>query len=190
MNEDFITIVSGLPRSGTSMMMQILEARGMEILTDNVRRSNEDNPRGYYEYEPVKKTKSDPSWLKQAPGKAVKMVYKLLYNLPNGHEYRVIMMRRKIEQVLASQRIMLERNGKSNGDLSDERIGELLQRQMEQVAEWLAKQETFSAISVDYANVVEDPTEQCRRIDTFLGGGGDIEQMAVVVDSNLYRNRN
>ena len=109
-NNAEIIIVSGLPRSGTSMMMRMLEAGGIPPLIDNLRRPNEDNPGGYYEFEPVKRTKQDPSWLTTAGGKVVKMVYRLLYDLPTGYEYRVIMMRRTLEEVLASQEAMLKRD--------------------------------------------------------------------------------
>lgn len=117
---DFITVVSGLPRSGTSMMMQILEAGSMPILTDYIRKSDEDNPQGYYEFEPVKKNKDDPSWVSDGTGKAVKMVYRLLYDLPKDFEYRVIFMRRIIDEVLISQAKMLKRNAKKGTDISDE----------------------------------------------------------------------
>ena len=107
----FITIVSGLPRSGTSMMMRMLEAGGMPVITDNLRTADDDNPRGYFEFEPAKKTKDDPSWLNAAEGKAVKMIYKLLYDLPDRLEYRVLIMRRNMQEVLTSQRKMLDRMG-------------------------------------------------------------------------------
>lgn len=108
----FVTIASGLPRSGTSLVMQMLRAGGMTLLTDRVRPPDEDNPRGYYEFEPVKQTASDPAWLKAAQGKAVKMVFRLLVDLPPDYAYRVVLMTRKLEEVLASQRVMLARSGK------------------------------------------------------------------------------
>ena len=108
----FITIVSGLPRSGTSMMMQVIEAGGIPALTDNPRARDEDNPQGYYEFEPVKQTRDDPSWVPGARGKVVKMVYRLLYDLPGDQDYRVIFMRRNIDEVLTSQKKMLQRSGK------------------------------------------------------------------------------
>src|SRR5262245_57703089 len=108
----FITIVSGLPRSGTSLMMRMLEAGGMPVLVDNIRAADEDNPAGYYEFEPVKQTSADNAWVKLAVGKAVKVVYRLLYDLPAGFRYRVLFMQRDMAEVLASQRKMLERAGK------------------------------------------------------------------------------
>src|SRR5262245_35974300 len=101
---EFLTIVSGLPRSGTSMMMRMLETGGLPVLTDDVRTPDDDNPNGYYEFEAVKQTKQDDSWLQSSEGKAVKMVYRLLYDLPKDRSYKVLFMRRKMEEVLASQK--------------------------------------------------------------------------------------
>ena len=102
--DNVITIVSGLPRSGTSMMMQILESGGMKVITDNIRKADEDNPHGYYEYERVKKIKDDTGWLKETRGKAFKMISLLLYDLPSNENYKVIFMKRKMSEILASQR--------------------------------------------------------------------------------------
>src|SRR5215471_15035568 len=116
--EKEITIVSGLPRSGTSMMMRMLEMGGMPVIIDQVRQPDVDNPRGYYEFEPAKKTKTDTSWLNHAPGKAVKMVYRLLYDLPSKFTFRVLFMQRKLDEVLVSQRTLLVRQG--NFDNADD----------------------------------------------------------------------
>src|SRR2546428_1479705 len=109
--QQFITIVSGLPRSGTSMMMRMLDAGGLPVLVDNIRKADDDNPYGYYEFEPVKRLSSDSSWLREARGKAFKMVYALLYELPKDYDYRVIVMQRKMDEIIASQRAMLCRQG-------------------------------------------------------------------------------
>jgi hypothetical protein len=120
--ENFITIVSGLPRSGTSMMMQMLAAGGMPALADNLRQADEDNPRGYYEFERVKEVATDSSWLDEAEGKAVKMVYRLLYDLPADRSYRVIFMIRSLDEVIASQQVMLERSGTASDALDDAQL--------------------------------------------------------------------
>jgi len=186
---DWITIVSGLPRSGTSMMMQVLSAGGLEPLTDGVRRADADNPRGYYEFEPVKRTREDPSWLGGARGKVVKMVYRLLYDLPPaGYAYRVIVMRRDIREVLASQKKMLQRLGK--GDTGDDaELAALFAKQLRQFDAWIAGQSAFQSLDVEYAEMIADPVAQCRRINAFLGGVLDVQAMAEVVDPALYRNR-
>jgi hypothetical protein len=185
----FITIVSGLPRSGTSMMMQVIEAGGVPALTDNLRTRDEDNPQGYYEFEPVKKTKDDPSWVPGARGKVVKMVYRLLYDLPGDQEYRVIFMRRNIDEVLASQKIMLQRSGKQGAAISDERLKELFVGELEKFEHWIATRKNFSILSVDYSDMVTSPATQCKRINEFLGGILDCDRAAAAVDPALYRNR-
>ena len=187
--QPFITIVSGLPRSGTSMMMQVIEAGGVPALTDNLRTRDEDNPQGYYEFEPVKKTKEDPSWVPGARGKVVKMVYRLLYDLPGDQEYRVIFMRRNIDEVLASQKIMLQRSGKQGAAISDERLKELFVGELEKFEHWIATRKNFSILSVDYSDMVASPGTQCKRINEFLGGILDCDRAAAAVDPSLYRNR-
>jgi hypothetical protein len=185
----FITIVSGLPRSGTSMMMQVIEAGGIPALTDNVRTKDEDNPQGYYEFEPVKKTREDPSWVPGARGKVVKMVYRLLYDLPADQEYRVIFMRRNVDEVLASQKKMLQRSGKPGAAVSDEKLKELFMEELERFDRWIAAQPNFSIIEVDYRDMVASPGTQCKRINEFLGGILDSDRAAAAVDPSLYRNR-
>jgi len=187
--QPFVTIVSGLPRSGTSMMMQVIEAGGVPALTDNLRTRDEDNPQGYYEFEPVKKTKEDPSWVPGARGKVVKMVYRLLYDLPGDQEYRVIFMRRNIDEVLASQKIMLQRSGKQGAAISDERLKELFVGELEKFEHWIATRKNFSILSVDYSDMVASPGTQCKRINEFLGGVLDCDRAAAAVDPSLYRNR-
>jgi hypothetical protein len=189
MDMDFVTVVTGLPRSGTSVLMQILEAGGMEILTDNIRTSDEDNPKGYYEFEAVKQTKKDASWVANAVGKAVKMVYRLLYEMPKEYEYRVIFTRRNMDEVLQSQKIMLERMGNNEQGISDEKFAEMFKKDLAKIDEWIEEQDNISVISVNYKDVIENPQEQCRKINEFLGGGLDVEKMPLVVDACLYRNR-
>ena len=185
----FITIVSGLPRSGTSMMMQVIEAGGIPALTDNLRTKDEDNPQGYYEFEPVKKTREDPSWVPGARGKVVKMVYRLLYDLPADQEYRVIFMRRNIDEVLASQKKMLQRSGKQGAAISDEKLKEMFMAELDKFDRWIAAQPNFSIIEVDYRDMVASPATQCKRINGFLGGVLDGDRAAAAVDPALYRNR-
>ena len=118
----FVTVVSGLPRSGTSLMMQMLAAGGVELLIDQIRRADADNPRGYFELEAVKRTRQDASWLDDAAGKAVKVIHLLLRDLPDDREYRVVMMSRDLDEVLASQQAMLARSGKKGANLPPERL--------------------------------------------------------------------
>jgi hypothetical protein len=184
-----ITIVSGLPRSGTSMMMRMLEAGGVPPLTDHVRKPDEDNPLGYYEFEGVKQTKKDAAWLQQAAGQAVKMVYRLLYDLPPDHRYRVVFMRRKLEEVIASQDVMLSRRGRRADTLSRDRLRGLFEEQLHEVERWVARQPSFQILDVSYNDVLADPRAAAQAVNRFLGGALDVEAMVKVVEPLLYRQR-
>jgi len=189
MASDYIIIVSGLPRSGTSMMMQMIEAGGMQVLVDNVRRADEDNPRGYYEFEPVKKTKEDPSWLAGAAGKAVKMVYRLLYDLPRDRQYRVVFMQRDLAEVVASQELMLARQAGGGDGLAPAQAVELFRSQLRRFELWAARQPHLAVLTVNYADAIADPLREAGRVAAFLGGGLDAAAMAAAVAPSLYRNR-
>ncbi len=189
MDPDTIVVVSGLPRSGTSMMMKMLEAGGMQVLTDEIRTADEDNPKGYYEFERVKQIESDRSWLPDAEGKAVKMIGALLKNLPSGYFYRIIFMERKIEEVLASQREMLVRRGEPTDRISDEKLGALFHRHVEQIRSQIAERPEMEVLYVQYSDVLAEPASQAARINLFLGNALDVGRMARVVDPSLYRQR-
>ena len=187
---DFISIVSGLPRSGTSLAMKMIDEGGIPALTDNVRKADEDNPKGYYEFEPVKRTRKDASWLQQAPGKVVKMVHLLLLDLPLNREYRVVFMRRHLDEVVKSQNIMLDRHDKEGTDADKDKIKKTFETQINQVGKWITDHpNAFKVLYVDYNEVMRDPRPQVEAISEFLGGGMDVEAMAAVVDPSLYRNR-
>ncbi len=189
MNRENITIVSGLPRSGTSMMMKMLEAGGMQALTDNIRTADEDNPKGYYEFEKVKQIEHDQSWLPDARGKVVKMIAALLKHLPSNYTYKVIFIRRKIEEILASQKQMLIRRKKASDTVSDEKMAELFRMHLQQVTAWIAKQPNFDIMYVSYNEILENPVEQVSTINQFLGHTLDTESMVGVIDPTLYRQR-
>ena len=188
-DNDFVTIVSGLPRSGTSMMMKMIEAGGMPALVDNIRRADEDNPKGYFEFEPVKKTKQDPSWLRQASGKVVKMVHLLLLDLPPDYQYRVVFMRRNLDEVIVSQNKMLERQGKSLGKLGEDRLKQLFTAQINKVDEFLREHDSFRVIHVSYNEALQDAGPVVQQVNDFLGGHLDTEAMQQIADPSLYRNR-
>jgi Sulfotransferase domain len=187
--EQFITIVSGLPRSGTSMMMQMLAAGGIPALADNLRQPDEDNPRGYYELECVKQVESDSSWLDEAQGKAVKMVYRLLYDLPADRRYRVIFMNRDLDEVIASQEVMLARHGKASDRHDDARLAKIYRRQLQEFTRWLRAQPNISVLSVDYHDVLSDPENVVQQLNRFLDGRLDTDAMLHVPDWVLYRQR-
>ncbi|MEN8128262.1 MAG: sulfotransferase family protein [Planctomycetota bacterium] len=187
---NYVVIVSGLPRSGTSMMMKAIHAGGIEPIVDHIRRADEDNPKGYYEFEPVKKTKEDASWLENAPGKVVKMVYRLLYDLPTNYQYRVVFMQRDLKEVLASQSKMLERSGRVGGGITDEQMEALFAAELAKCEKWLAGQSNFNVLYVNHREMINDGPAQAQKINDFLDGGMDTEAIAATVDPALYRNRN
>jgi hypothetical protein len=189
MAPNVITVVSGLPRSGTSLMMQMLEAGGLPLLTDNVRLPDENNPRGYFEFEPVKQLRVDQSWLGQACGRAVKIIHLLVRELPDDgrFEYRVILMKRPMDEILSSQRLMLERQGKISGDRG--LLASAFRDQLSKLEKWLKAQPHFKTLSIDYHDVIAKPKIVANDVDNFVGGGLDTEAMARAVDPALYRQR-
>jgi hypothetical protein len=182
-----IIIVSGLPRSGTSLMMQMLAKGGVDVVTDNVRTADTDNPRGYYELEKVKRLKEDASWLPEARGRAVKMVSQLLYYLPPNETYRVIFMERDLDETLLSQEKMLERLGK--GAVPRDQMKKSFESHLERLRQWLGRQPNIAVLCVNYNELLQEPEEQARRICEFLGGASNVDNMAQSVDPSLYRNR-
>jgi len=186
---EVITVVSGLPRSGTSLMMQMLEAGGLPPLTDGQRESDADNPKGYYEFERVKKLdEGDTAWLPQARGKAVKVVSALLPHLPPGYQYQVLLMRRELEEVLASQEKMLNRRGEDK-EIDDREMERLYRRHLRETREWLKDREHVRHMKVDFNKLVTDPAPVAKRVASFLDSDLDAKAMTAVVDPELYRNR-
>jgi hypothetical protein len=189
-NQNFVTIVSGLPRSGTSMMMKVLEAGGLPVLTDNVRSADDDNPKGYYEYERVKKMpEGDIAWLADAQGKVVKVISALLEYLPQEYSYRVIFMRRNIQEILASQRQMLVRSGKPTDKVSDEKLAEMYQKHLAKVESWLAAQPNVTVLFINYNAILQDPQPHLREVNKFLGNTLSNDKMASMIDPTLYRQK-
>jgi len=187
--DDTILIVSSLPRCGTSMMMQMLEAGGIPPMTDHIREADEDNPRGYYEFEKVKKIKEDASWLEDCYGKVFKMVSALLYYLPSDKRYKVIFIRRKMEEMLASQNKMLQRQGEKGDNVSDEEMAKKLHKHLRKIEEWLAKQNNLDVIYINYNEVNQNPHENARLVNRFLGDRLSVAKMERVVEKSLYRKR-
>lgn len=189
MNADTITVVSGLPRSGTSMMMRMLAAGGLPVLTDNQRAADDDNPLGYFEDERIKRLAKDNSWLGEARGKVIKVVSPLLKHLVPEYRYRIIFLQRDMAEVLKSQRQMLIRRGEPTDKISDEEMAAAYRKHLADVEAWLAKQPNMDVLYVKYREVVESPTEHAEMIARFLGDKLDTAKMAAAVDRNLYRNR-
>ncbi len=188
MDKNTITVVSGLPRSGTSMMMKMLEAGGLEVIADAQRAADDDNPQGYYEDQRFKTLHKDNSWIREALGKSVKVIYNFLVNLPPEFRYNIVFLRREISEVLASQKKMLARRGTEDA-IPDDKMAAFFRKDLERVEAWVAKQPNIDVLYLNYHDVVKDPLANAERINGFLGGGLDVQKMAVVADAGLYRNR-
>jgi len=191
-SKDNITIVSGLPRSGTSMMMSALKAGGMPLLTDEIRGADPNNPKGYYEFERVKKLpKGDVAWLNSARGKAVKVISALLEYLPPDYHYHVIFMERNLEEILASQHRMLVRTGKEqHHPVADETIRQSYQNHLSEVKFYLEDKDWIETLYVSYNQILQQPLEGFKGVAVFLDGRVDPAAMAKVVDPSLYREKN
>ena len=185
---EYLTIVSGLPRSGTSMMMRMLELGGLPVLTDKQRVADDDNPNGYYEFEAVKRTAEDSSWLRGSEGSAVKMVYRLLYDLPEDRSYRVLFMRRNLDEVLASQQVMLNRHGAAD-QVSHAQMMKLFRAEIDSFYKWVNGKSHIELIDVDYNLMLANPRTELTKINEFLGGSLNVDGMVDGVDASLYRNR-
>jgi hypothetical protein len=188
--EDCIILVSGLPRSGTSMMMKMLEAGGVSVLTDNLRQADEDNPKGYFELEKVKKLKDgETAWVASAKGKAVKTISAHLEYLPGEYHYKVLFMQREMKEILASQREMLIRRGEPADSVKDEKMAELFNKHLDKVANWINHQTNFDVLTINYNEILANPQPILDQLVDFLALDLDKNAMRKVVDPDLYRQR-
>lgn len=188
-----ITIVSGLPRSGTSLMMQMLDASGMPVLSDGERKADTDNPKGYLEWERVKQLPKDPSLIAQAEGKVVKVISQLILSLPMDHDYRIVFMQRPLPEVLKSQDEMLRHRGNQDSvatsSAASSAIEEAFQRHLIEVNKWLIGKPNVRMTRVHYHRVLREPKSVAEELAVFLERPLDVDAMAAQVDGSLYRNR-
>lgn len=184
-----ITIVSGLPRSGTSLMMQMLVAGGMTPLSDGERAADVDNPRGYLEWERIKTLPSDPGCIVEGGGKVVKVISRLLLSLPAGHEYRIIFMQRPLPEVLASQDQMMRRRGTYKDGANPAAMAAAFEKHLREVYAWMEGKTYVRSLRVSYHEALQEPEQISRKIEEFLGTPLNIEAMKQQVDASLYRNR-
>jgi hypothetical protein len=186
-----IVVVSGLPRSGTSMAMKMLAAGGMPIMTDGIRTADESNPKGYYELEAVKDLhkQGDTQWLFDARGKAVKIVSFLLTWLPETHDYKVIFMHRDLREVIASETTMLHKRGEAAEGSTEQQTLAVYQQHLDKVQRFLSNRRCFTTLTVNYRDALQRPQEAATRIREFVGEPLNVEEMARVADPSLYRNR-
>jgi hypothetical protein len=184
-----IIVVSGLPRSGTSMMMKMLAEGGLPAVSDSIRGADEDNPNGYFEFEPVKKlAEGQDAWLADASGKIVKVISALLEHLPSGHRYKVLFMEREIKEILASQQKMLHRRGEPQGR-SDDDLESQFRQHLAATKYWLARQPNMDVLYVDYNKMMADPDDYCQAVADFIALPLDVSKMRGVPNERLYRNR-
>jgi hypothetical protein len=184
-----VIVVSGLPRSGTSMMMKMLVEGGLQVVTDALRSADDDNPNGYFEFEPVKQlAEGRDDWLENAQGRVVKVISALLEHLPARHHYKVIFMERSLQEVLASQKKMLSNRSEQAGT-GDREMEEQFRKHLGAVKYWLARQPNVEVLYVDYNAMLVSPDDHCRRVAEFIGVPVDVEKMRSVPNERLYRNR-
>jgi hypothetical protein len=185
-----ITVVSGLPRSGTSMMMKMLEAGGLDVMVDNIRSPDADNPLGYYEFEVVKNLqKGNTEWLFKARGKVVKIIATLIPYLPDTYHYRIVFMQRELTEIMASQLKMLSNRGEKHDSINVELMTNIYQKHLKQVDYWVNRQANVRRIEISYNDLISSPRPQIAQINEFLGGELDIKCMEHVIDPKLYRQR-
>jgi len=184
-----VIVVSGLPRSGTSMMMRMLAEGGVPIITDEIRRADGDNPNGYFELEVVRQIKEGNfAWLKGANGKVVKVISALLEYLPQEYQYKVIFMERESKETLASQKKMLDHRGQ-NSRLSDEEMEQQFHQHLAAIKPWLVRQPNMEVLHVKYNTLLAEPEPYCEQIAEFLDVPLNQSRMLAVPDKKLYRNR-
>lgn len=185
-----VIVVSGLPRSGTSLMMNMLRAGGVSVVTDGERIADDDNPRGYFELEAVKQlSRGDVAWVEQAHGKAVKVISARLQHLPSSSSYKILFMRRRLPEVLASHKKMLERRGEQPDAISDAALTPLLEKHLRQVDDWISAQPHITPLDVPHHELTEHSDRQLDAIVAFLGIELDRAKMLATVDPSLHRNR-
>lgn len=186
-------LVSGLPRSGTSLMMQMLEAGGVRILSDGQRRADVDNPKGYYEWEPIKQIGKKPELLDAdgLDGCAIKCISMLLQSLPLKHNYKVIFMTRPIDEVATSQRKMVERLATKGAELDAEQLQRGLAAHRNEISRWLKSVPHMEFVEIDYPTLVSDPLPQIARLIEFLGRERlpKSAEMTRAVDPSLHRRK-
>jgi hypothetical protein len=183
--EDTLVVVSGIPRAGTSLLMQMLKKGGMTLLADNRRKPDISNPKGYLELEAVKNLSKDNSCLKNQTGKAVKVISHLLKHLPKHQKYKIIFMNREMNEIIKSQEKMLKKEGKR---FSKELI-KIFLKELKLVKKWVKEEPKKEMINLHYKKIIKNPAKQIDKIIEFLGVPLDKEAMIEAIDPSLYRTR-
>ena len=183
--ENQIVIVSGLPRSGTSVMMQMMDKGGLDVLTDGNRKSDDSNPKGYFEYDPVMSLHKDNTWLDKAQNKSLKVVAPLLKFLDPKFRYKVIFMNRDLTEVVKSQQKMIGKNP----DVLPINLFEAYKKHLRQVEIWKEREPGVELIYVDYKDVINNTKKVVDKVVSFIGVDMNKNEMENCVDKSLYRNK-
>ena len=189
MKRNDIIVVSGLPRSGTSLMMQILQALGVNLFTDNERPSDVSNPKGYYENQKVKSLENDTSWIKDVQGKAIKVISPLIIYLPEDFCYKIIFMQRNYDEIIASQEKMLNSTNKKETNLNSETLKTILKKDTNQAFQWIHKNKNAEMLEINFNELIENPKTGITKISHFLDIKASLIKAIKVVDKKLYRTR-
>lgn len=171
------------------MMMKMIAVGGLKPLTDNIRIADDDNPKGYYEFERVKKLENDKAWLPDAKGKVVKIISMLLKHLPLDYSYKVIFILRNMDEILASQKQMLIRRKEPTDKVSDNDLAKMYRNNLQTIKTWLDREPNFEVLYVKYNEVLNNPVDSCKKVNEFLGNTLDVAKMASIIDKNLYHQR-
>jgi len=189
MGKNDIIIVTGLPRSGTSLMMQILQSMGIELLIDNKRQPDKSNPKGYFEYDLVKMIENDSTWINSAKGKAIKIVSPLLIYLPANYKYKIIFMERDFDEIIQSQERMLSEINPANSKVEPEILKRIFVKDSKKAKAWIKGQSNSEYLSISHSKLLKNPKSEIEKIKTFLKISADLEPAIKVIDKKLYRAR-
>ena len=185
-----IIVVSGLPRSSTAMMMKMLKEGGIQILSDDVKKPDDNNPQGYFEYDLVSKLpEGKTDWLEEAEGKVVKVISYFLHHLPPKHEYRVLFMERNFSEILKSQKKTIIEEKQKIHKKEDKMMEDYYKTHIKQTKEWLSLQPNFSVIYLSYNELVKNPNQDLSKLSNFLEHELNLDKMSKAIDQNLYRQR-
>ena len=186
-DQEPIYVVTGLPRSGTSMMMQVLEAAGIKIHTDNERVADDSNPKGYNEYEPVKHLHKQNKWLQEVESKGIKIVMPHIFKLPPRHTYKVIHIERKLDDVLMSQELMKERLNPAYKTTFNFSLYTSFTQELEKLDQWVNHFQNVERLKLNYDQVIAEPLIAAEKVKLFVNSKNDIKAIAQAIDPELKR---
>jgi predicted AlkP superfamily phosphohydrolase/phosphomutase/tetratricopeptide (TPR) repeat protein len=188
-NNESIIIVSGLPRSGTSLMMQILDKAGMTLFTDNSRIPDDNNPKGFFEHEAVKRLARDNTWLKETKGKVVKIIAPLLFALPEKFIYKIIFMNRNIHEVILSQQKMLTSEGRAKEGTFSISLNNSFSNILKKVENWRERSHHVEILYIEHKELIKNPVIEINKVKQFLDFEVSAQELSKIIDRNLYRSK-